>query len=259
MLKNYVIPTHMLIGVRKGATSWCWKQLRSHPDIQTPFQKEIYFFNQFYGKGLKWYARQFRRIKKVVIDTTPDYFNEICADRIKLHFPHMRMLVCLRNPIERAYSHFKFAYFIHNNRNNFKRLWKKNWCEIKTRGLYDIHLKVFHDRFPKNNLFVMFNDDIKKDSKNFVDNMLDYIGVKKVYDDYIDKRWMPGLNSYWRSIGNKKVENRYEEYKEYHKTRIMEDDDFKIMKDYYEESIFNLGKIVNRDLSHWLIRDNIEA
>ena len=251
----------MLIGVRKGATSWIWKQLNQHPDIETYPQKEIHFFNKFYKRGISWYRKQFKWIKKIVIDTTPDYFEEICAERIKKDFPNVRMMVSLRNPIERAFSHYKFAHFLNATKSNFKNLWKKDWMQIRTRGLYDKHIHCFHNRFPKENLFIMFNDDIKTDSDNIVTKMYEYIGVQKIENEFQNMRWMPGVNPCWIKIEGKNIDykKRHEKYKEYNAKKIMCDDDFKMMCDYYAESIQNLGKIVNRDFSSWFKKENIET
>jgi len=261
MLHNHEMPNYMLIGVRKGATSWIWKQLDKHPDIETHPNKEIHFFNKFYHKGIVWYKKQFKWLKKVIIDTTPDYFEETCAERIKTHFPKIRMMVSLRNPIERAFSHFKFSKFYNRTESNFKMAWKKDWRQMRTKGLYDKHLYSFYDRFPKQNLLVMFHDDIKISSENFSNKMYDYMDVPRITSEFRNMRWMPGENTCWKKIeGQKKdYEKRYEKYKEYNKKEILNNDDFKMMCDYYEEPIKNLEKIVNRDFSNWLKIENIEC
>jgi len=113
---------------------------------------------------------------------------------------------------------------------------------------------------PKGSTDKLLNCKNKK-CENFSNKMYDYMDVPRITSEFRNMRWMPGENTCWKKIeGQKKdYEKRYEKYKEYNKKEILNNDDFKMMCDYYEEPIKNLEKIVNRDFSNWLKIENIEC
>ena len=67
------LPTHLVVGVRKSATSWIWKQIENREEVSSPRLKEVHYFDQHSNKSLDWYASHFKP-NKIVLDMTPDYF-----------------------------------------------------------------------------------------------------------------------------------------------------------------------------------------
>ncbi len=230
------LPTHLLLGVRKGASSWIWKQFSDHPDVYVHPKKEPAFFNINYHRGLGWYKEQFRTKKKVVIDTTPDYFNQDLASKIKKDLPNAKLFVCLRNPIERAYSHWKFGYYLVNTCNrSFMQSWNEDWKKIRTRGLYDQHLKAFQ------NSKVLLYDDLLLDPLSFINEIYDFVGVKRHDSKFFQKKWMPG------GISTNEKEKEYEKISK----QRMNENEYHILKNYYSQSIKNTEEILGRKLT-WL-------
>jgi hypothetical protein len=234
------IPTHLLIGVRKSATTWIWKQFTDHPEVCTNPRKEIYFFNKFYDYGIEWYANQFKSNKKIILDATPDYFFNTLAYKIKKTIPESKLFVCLRNPIQRAYSHWKFGRFIKNCKKEFKESWDDDWNFIKTRGMYDVHLESFLKYYElESNFKVFFYDDLLENPYLFIKDIFKFVGVNEHKSFFFKKKWMPGgvsennREKIYESIDNKKIEN------------------FKFIKEYYFDSIKNLEKILGKK-TKWL-------
>ena len=255
--QNFV-PNFICVGQRKCATSWIWKQLLSHPDICTYNEKEINFFDKFYNLGIGWYQSHFQcRYNKVSIDVTPDYFNKSCAEKIKIYYPDMKIIVCLRNPTERSFSQWKFSKFIEYNKSeNFFSDWQNDFNGMKTRGLYDDHLLSFLNLFDSKNILVLIYDDLEKSPQEFFKSICKFMKIK-YYDEKVSQhRWMPGVDMFWEKIckNSKEYSQRYDVYKNYNLKYKMTHDEIIHIDNYYKPSIQNLSKILNRNLESWYQR-----
>lgn len=118
-----VQPTFLCLGVQKAGTSWLYQMVRQHPEICLSEPKELHFFNRSpnFRKGLDWYLSHFRcsDATRAVGEFTPDYLwgqddrwlpGERCIanvpERVAAHFPDLRFIVVLRNPVSRAASSY---------------------------------------------------------------------------------------------------------------------------------------------------------
>jgi len=107
-----VLPNFLIIGVMKGGTTSLFNYLAEHPQIQPPFRKEIKFFDIHYPQGLRWYRAHFPLQVKMRPGTktgeaTPYYiFHPLAVQRIAKMLPEAKLVILLRNPIDRAYSHY---------------------------------------------------------------------------------------------------------------------------------------------------------
>lgn len=107
-----VLPDFLVIGVMKGGTTSLFQYLAKHPKINPPFRKEIKFFDLHYGQGLNWYRAHFPLKEKmaggaVTGEATPYYiFHPLAAERIANDIPSAKLVALLRNPVDRAYSHY---------------------------------------------------------------------------------------------------------------------------------------------------------
>ena len=103
-------PDFLIIGAQKAGTSSLESFLGCHPQINCAVRKEVGFFNRdrVYHRGPRWYARQFpwRRNPRVrLFEATPAYvYYPFVAERIFQFDPRMRLILMLRNPVERAFS-----------------------------------------------------------------------------------------------------------------------------------------------------------
>lgn len=111
------LPDFLIIGAQKSGTTWLRRQLRQHPDVFMP-SHEIHFFDKRYNyeKGPDWYRRFFTEAssEKAVGEKTPDYYWTGTAgaeDHLPdVHrniydlLPDVRLLLVLRNPVDRAIS-----------------------------------------------------------------------------------------------------------------------------------------------------------
>ena len=106
------LPNFMCIGAAKSGTTTMHDILRQHPDIYVPSFKEPHFFDipENFINGLSWYENTYFRKanKKIISEFTPSYFfDENVPKRIFTSLGgDMKFLVIVRNPVDRAYSHY---------------------------------------------------------------------------------------------------------------------------------------------------------
>ena len=93
------------IGVQKSATSWVFQSLIEHPEIQAGKEKEINFFNFKYQYGYHWYQNRFFDSELLTGEFSTQYFwDKNVPERIYQFNPDIKLILCLRNPVDRAFS-----------------------------------------------------------------------------------------------------------------------------------------------------------
>jgi Sulfotransferase domain len=113
------LPDFLIIGTQRGGTTSLYKYLVQHPNLAHALTKEIRFFDLNYRRGLAWYRSRFpsRRHRSsvrrrtgsplVVGEASPDYlFHPLVPARVARDLPDVRLIVLLRDPVDRAYSHY---------------------------------------------------------------------------------------------------------------------------------------------------------
>jgi hypothetical protein len=102
------LPTFIIGGAMRAGTSSLNAYLREHPEISVSRPKEVHFFDQNYGQGLEWYRQHFPHRSGIAIgEATPDYlYHQKAPQRIAETLPQVRVLLMLRDPVDRAYSHY---------------------------------------------------------------------------------------------------------------------------------------------------------
>lgn len=112
-------PDFLIIGAQKCGTTSLYHYLLKHPAVLRARNKELRYFTQHYDRGEHWYREQFpgsmKRLRKslrhgraVTGEATPYYlFHPLAPARIKAAYPRARFIAMLRNPVDRAFSHYK--------------------------------------------------------------------------------------------------------------------------------------------------------
>ena len=109
-ITNNLIPHFLIIGAQKCGTTSLYNYLIQHPQVCAASQKN-FIFDIYFQKGLNWYYNQFPLIKlnKLIItgEASPYYlFHPHAPKRIAKTLPNVKLIVLLRNPVDRAYSHY---------------------------------------------------------------------------------------------------------------------------------------------------------
>ena len=98
------LPEFIIIGAAKAATTWVGNQLRARPDVFLPMQ-EPHYFSREYDRGEDWYRTWFKEAAEGprLGEKSANYLADPhAAERIARLLPRAKLVVQLRNPIERA-------------------------------------------------------------------------------------------------------------------------------------------------------------
>lgn len=284
-------PNFLGIGTAKAGTTTMFEILKQHPQIFLPDVKEVCFFDEKYDKGLDWYLRHFTGVKdeKAIGEITPYYiYDKTVPKKISEDLgADIKLILILRNPADRAYSNYimtsargldnrSFKEAVDNenkSKNNLQNYPVK--IHYINRGFYDVQVERYRKYFDQEKMLVLlFEEDILKNRKKTFKKIFKFLEVDD-YDLFTDIDSKPAAK--WRSdkinyllntpniinqsvkkllpqrnirmmikhklikVNTKKMANR-KEFKELRKHLI---------DNVYKESILNLEKILNRDLSVW--------
>lgn len=106
------LPAALIVGAQKGGTTSLFTYLVQHPGVLPPLSKEIHFFELNYAHGASWYRARFpyaRRLRgAITLDASPYYLaHPLVPERAARLLPDARIIVLLRNPVDRAFSHYQ--------------------------------------------------------------------------------------------------------------------------------------------------------
>ena len=103
------LPDFLILGAQKAGTTALYAYLRWHPGITGPPWKEVSYFDRHYRRGTPWYRGNFpaRPRGRLVGEASPGYlFHPLAPERVKATVPDARLIALLRDPVDRALSHY---------------------------------------------------------------------------------------------------------------------------------------------------------
>ena len=105
------LPDALVIGAQRAGTSSLYRYLGAHPGVAPSFRKEVEYFSRYEARGEDWYRAHFELRagrRHLRFEATPDYlFHPLAADRAASLVPQAKLVVLLRDPAERAWSHYR--------------------------------------------------------------------------------------------------------------------------------------------------------
>jgi Sulfotransferase domain len=238
----------LIIGAPKAGTTSLFEYMRLHPQVHMPAEKELYFFNVDgrYELGWDWYLAMMLRNappdavcgeastdymrgapqRRTPEDESPslhgreakDALEEVIPRRIKQCLPDVKLICMLRDPVERAYSHYLMRRMERVEPRSFEeavdQLMEPTAMEhartVPSRtngylvnGEYARLLAGFLRVFPREQLMVIFSDELAQEPTKTVSRVFDFIGVSSSfapdnlgtrYREAAVKQRIPGLN-----------------------------------------------------------------
>lgn len=184
------------IGAQKAGTTTLADIISRHPDIYIPPIKETkyFLFDEDYQKGKTFYDSYFKTLgnQKAIGEVDPDYLLfPITAQRIADTLgKNIRLIVILRNPADRAYSHylmtkkkglepFEFEKALEEEKNRKHNIREQKIFAYLERGYYGKQISEFLKVFPKENfLFLTFEDDLIKNKVQTIENVQKFLNVE---------------------------------------------------------------------------------
>jgi hypothetical protein len=113
------LPDYIIVGAQKSGTTWLWAYLCEHPRIEPALTKELHFFDNNHHRGAAWYRMHFplKRSHDVLNEKTQQsltgessayyMFHPLAPQRLAELVPRAKLIFLLRNPVDRAFSHFQ--------------------------------------------------------------------------------------------------------------------------------------------------------
>jgi hypothetical protein len=189
-----------IVGAQKSGTTALYSFLDQHPSIAFGKEKELHYFDNdsFFYKDNSEISRiklnkQFKRgvRGKLKGDATPIYmYWDNSIERIAKHNKDIKIIVVLRDPVERAFSHWKMEYHKGNDKEIFSVAIRKEEERLngnkhrnfsyKSRGLYSLQLERIYKCFPKKNVIILFNDDLKNRHDKTLQSIFDFLDLKQI-------------------------------------------------------------------------------
>jgi len=274
------LPNFLFIGSAKCGSTWLYRALRAHPQIFVPPAKDIYYFDRYYNKGSKWYASFFKPAPAnamAVGELSHDYlYSTKAAGRIAKDLAGVKLLAAVRNPIERAYSAYLFQKRNGTAGRDFDETVERS-PNIVQRGRYADALEVYFDLFGRDRVKVMLFDDLKADAQALTRDVYTFLGVDASFE-YVDaKKKVMGastarigivgagtkrLAKAARAMGMANLIGRIKDspgisrllYQKLaaDQTPPLTESQRQRLQAFYREDIERVGRLLGRDLSHWL-------
>lgn len=175
-------PDFLGVGTQKGGTSSLYHLLKAHPGIYLPAEKEIHYFTTHYARGPRWYAHHFQAAQRGQRrgEITPFYlFHHDVPRRIHAFDRRIRLIVLLRDPVERALSHY-----FHARRHGFEALGLEDALAAEQQRLasgdpfhlqkhsylsrsdYPPQLSRYEELFPAKQLLILRSEDLFTDPES---------------------------------------------------------------------------------------------
>jgi len=188
------IPNFFYIGTSKAGSTWIYNLLLQHPQVYMAPGKGLYFFDSNYNLGFEWYLDHFKPSddKLIIGEVSHTYLYSILAcQRIYRLNPNAKLMVCLREPVERAFSDYLHAVKNTQFHGTFEEALEKIPSLIE-KGRYVIHLAPYIERFGRKNIYVALFDDLTRDPREFAKNLFSFLGLESIkISESVSQKMMP--------------------------------------------------------------------
>lgn len=192
-------PDFLILGTQKGGTTSLYDYISQHPEVISNHEKELHFFNykSKYNLGLGKYKSYFLNNSNSLIcgESTPEYlyYKEV-PKRCFNYLPKIKLIVLLRNPIQRAYSNFqmevargneilsfKEAVFLESKRIIKDYLSRKTFSYVK-RGEYIDQLNNWLQYFPRNQMLIIKSEDFFDNPKETIQSVFQFLEISDSFE-----------------------------------------------------------------------------
>ncbi len=289
-------PDFLVVGAAKSGTTSLFHYIDQHPSIYIPALKECRFFSQlpknFNGLGAEFFPNSGITDEEEYFELFKGYEDKVCGDisndylyyyegsikNIKKYLSNdVKIVIILRNPIDRAYSNYmhasrdgwedcSFEEALEKEESRIKNNWAWPYHYVKV-GKYYNQVEAYLDNFENIKIY-LFGD--LKDKSDFFDNLFGFLEVDKINLEINERFNISGYpkNRKLQNFLNKKniIKNIIKPFipksirekivktlKNKNLEKIpMKQEIREKLKDIFKEEIEKLSKLINMDLSHWL-------
>lgn len=209
-----LLPDFLVLGAQRCGTSSIYKYLGRHPGVAPSLRKEVGYFTRSYGEDVEWYLAHFpleirRKLMRrrgweiQTFEATPDYLlHPLAPARIQALLPHARFVVLLRDPVERAFSHYLHMQRLGFEGRTFEKAVKGEPETIAAdlerihlypghhprlferftyvaRGRYSEQLVRWFEHFPRERFLILDSSDLYSDPGKIYQEVLRFLGLPR--------------------------------------------------------------------------------
>ena len=175
-------PNFIYIGANKAGSTWLYDILARHPDVYMAPGKGLYFFSKHYERGLDWYRRHFEEAgdEKIIGEISHSYmYSDDVWQRIAEMDPDIRLMVCLREPADRA-----FADYLDGVKNGLIHRDFETELEDEPpflqRSHYTRYLEPYVEQFGRDAIHVGVFDELSADPNAYANKIFAFLGIEQL-------------------------------------------------------------------------------
>ena len=206
-------PNYLVIGAQKAGTTSLHAYLAAHPAVLPASIKEVQYFSKFYDQGESWYLAYFpiaargrltqlrSGVPPAVGEASATYlFHPRAPERVHSFDPAMRLIVSLRDPVDRAHSHYQMEYRWGRETLPFEQALERAEaelgpelarfladpgydspeglnCSYVARGRYAEQLERWLGCFPREQLLIVTSDELLDDPAGVMARVAGFLGI----------------------------------------------------------------------------------
>lgn len=206
------IPDFLIVGAQKSGTTSLYYDLSAHPQLKTNLgPQEVAFFTSKYNKGITHYRSFFPFHKKgyLYYQSCPYYlFHPLTPERVYYHFPNMKIIILLRNPIYRTFSHYNHQRLAGRENLSFEEALKReeerlegeeerlmrnpdaksynhrHYSYIK-RSIYIYQIDRWLNYFSKSQMLILSSDEYFQEPASALSKVYDFLGIPYIFPSWI--------------------------------------------------------------------------
>lgn len=211
----HTLPDYLIIGTPRSASTSLYQYLIQHPAVSPALTKQLHFFDTFFYKGIEWYKvcfpyqwkkiyqEKILRTKFVTGEATVHYIlHPLAPQRIFETFPKIKLVIILRNPVDRAYSHWNMEFQNKNDELSFEDAINAEESRLKgefdklskdenytsdnyphraylATGLYAEQLKRWFNFFPKEQFLIIKSEEFSDNPSQQFNEVLKFLNIPK--------------------------------------------------------------------------------
>lgn len=238
------LPDFLIIGAQKSGTTLLYELLGLHPGVEPATTKEVHYLDQRFGEGDEWYRSHFvaqpRGESFLTGEATPYYlFYPHAPARAAGLVPEARLLVLLRNPVDRAFSHYHHMFRRKRETLSFEEAvraeefrlrgevekilederyhsFNHQWFSYLSRGIYVDQISAWQNHFDARQMLVLKSEDLFTDTPATMKTVLRFLGLA----NWESERWERPAKSGGYPPMNPSIRRRLERYFEPHNQRL---------------------------------------
>jgi hypothetical protein len=214
-------PHALVIGAKRSGTTSLWRALEAHPAVLPLFpsarylplranQKGVHYYDRTFGRGSWWYRSHFATAASVALrrrsvgaaltcEASPGYLaHPQAAARVARDMPDARLVVMLRHPVDRAYSHWKeqvrngqealgFEAAVEAEPDRIAHAtepddvgWALEHHGYLTQSHYDVGLERWLRHFPADRLLVVYAEEYFEQPHAIMDRVADLLEIGRL-------------------------------------------------------------------------------